>query len=130
MPFFQWNDTYSVGVSRFDQEHKKLIDLTNQFYEAMKAGKGKEIIGSTCEELIKYTKTHFANEELALRSSSYPHMAEHEKEHALFTQRVMELKGKLDAGEMVMATSIGNFLKDWLINHIMGTDKKYTTFLT
>ena len=129
MAFFMWDDKYSVGVARFDQEHKKLIDLTNRFYEAMSAGKAREALQATCNELVAYTKTHFLNEEAALKKSTYPDLVKHQEEHKLFTKQVMDLKTKLDSGETVMASSMGNFLKNWLINHIMGIDQTYGKYL-
>ncbi|MBI9074075.1 MAG: hemerythrin family protein [Desulfatibacillum sp.] len=130
MAFFQWDDKYSVGVARFDQEHKKLIDLTNRFYDAMKEGKGRDVIGPTCRELVNYTKTHFANEELALAKTSYPNLAEHKREHNLFTNQALDLQKKVESGEPVVISSIGNFLKNWLINHIQGTDKTYSKYFS
>ncbi|ACL01749.1 hemerythrin-like metal-binding protein [Desulfatibacillum aliphaticivorans] len=129
MAFFNWEEKYSVGVPRFDNEHKKLIDLTNRFYEAMKVGKARDAMQATCNELVAYTKTHFNNEEMALKQSTYPNLASHQEEHRFFTKQVMELKAKLDAGEPVMASTLGNFLKNWLVNHIMGIDKTYQKYL-
>jgi hemerythrin len=42
----------------------------------------------------------------------------------------MEIKGKLNRGEMVMTVEVMTFLKDWLAGHIKGTDKKYGPFLS
>ena len=96
----------------------------------MKAGKARDVMQSTCNELVAYTRTHFTNEINALKNSSYPNLATHEKEHQLFTKEVETLKAKLDAGEAVMASSLGNFLKNWLVNHIMGIDKTYQKYLS
>ena len=130
MAFFQWNETYSVGVPKFDQEHKKLVDLINKFYDSMKAGKGRQAIEETCKELVDYAKTHFVHEELAMKTSDYPNLEEHIKQHEIFKSRVAALQGKLAAGESVNAINVGNFLKDWLTKHIMGTDKTYTPYLS
>jgi len=40
-----------------------------------------------------------------------------------------ELKGSFDKGENIITVEVMNFLKDWLNNHIIGTDKKYGPFL-
>ncbi|SHL39360.1 hemerythrin [Desulfatibacillum alkenivorans DSM 16219] len=130
MAFFQWEDKYSVGVPRFDMEHKKLIGLTNRFYEAMSAGKAREVMQETCNELVAYTRTHFSNEEAALKKSTYPDLINHQEEHKLFTKQVMDLQARLQSGETVMASSMGNFLKNWLVNHIMGIDKTYGRHLS
>ena len=41
---YPWKDEYSVGVSRFDNHHKKLFDIANQLHEMMKSGKGEDVI--------------------------------------------------------------------------------------
>ncbi|SHL39322.1 hemerythrin [Desulfatibacillum alkenivorans DSM 16219] len=125
MAFFNWEEKYSVGVPRFDNEHKKLIGLINNFYEAMKAGKARDVMESTCNELVNYTKTHFANEINALKKTAYPNIPAHEKEHAYYTKQVEDMKAKLDSGQPVMASNMGNFLKSWLVNHIVGVDTTY-----
>ena len=35
MAFFEWNDSYSVGVVEIDRQHQRLIDFIDQLYEAM-----------------------------------------------------------------------------------------------
>ncbi len=52
-----WSKSYSVGVDVMDQEHKRLIDIINNLYSAMRSGRGKDAIGSILDELIEYTKT-------------------------------------------------------------------------
>jgi hypothetical protein len=42
MGFTTWNDHYSVNVPEIDEQHKKLIALANQLYDAMRAGKTLE----------------------------------------------------------------------------------------
>lgn len=41
MPIIQWNDSLPVGVDAMDLQHKKLVNLINQLFDAMKEGKGK-----------------------------------------------------------------------------------------
>jgi hemerythrin len=41
---------------------------------------------------------------------------------------VAEFKAKFEAGQTALSIEVLNFLKDWVGNHIQGTDKKYGPF--
>lgn len=129
MAFFQWNDQLSVKIAQIDMQHKKLVDMVNEMFEAMQAGKGKDVLGKILAELIQYTRTHFATEERLMQTHGYQDFAAHKKEHDDLAKQVLDLESKFKAGEPVMSSSVGTFLKGWLVNHIKGTDMKYAPFL-
>lgn len=129
MALLTWNDSYSVKVKQLDEQHKKLIDLINQLYDAMKVGKGSEVIGPVLKSLITYTQTHFSTEEQLMKLHGYPDYDTHKNEHNQLVAQVSEIKKGMDAGKMPLTQNIMNFLRDWLIKHIQGDDKKYGPFL-
>jgi len=45
MSLIEWSPAYSVKVKKFDDQHKKLIELINQLHDAMKAGQGNAMLG-------------------------------------------------------------------------------------
>ncbi len=49
----------------------------------------------------------------------------HKNEHKKFVDTVGDFKKKFDSGNAVISVEIMNFLRDWLTNHIMKTDKKF-----
>jgi hemerythrin len=128
MALIEWNDSYSVGNNTFDAQHKKLFALLDNIFEAMKTGKGKEVIGPVLQELKNYTVTHFSAEERLMEKHNYPDMASHIKQHKAFVDKVADITTKYNAGKMVMTIEISSFLKDWLVNHIQGVDRKYKDF--
>jgi hemerythrin len=36
MAFIDWKPEYSVGHAEIDQQHRKLVEIINSLYEAMK----------------------------------------------------------------------------------------------
>lgn len=128
MAFFVWDNKYSVGVREIDNQHKILVDMLNELYEAMQSGKGNEILTGIILKLINYTKTHFATEERYFEKFSYPDTLSHKKEHEKFTEKVLAFKNDFNAGRVSLSVSITSFLKDWLVSHIQGIDKKYGPF--
>lgn len=129
MSYIDWNENLSVGLTSFDEQHKKLVSIVNRLYDAMKEGKGREVLGEVFSELIEYTKFHFKSEEEVMLKYDFPGYREHLEEHNKLTKEVMELKEKYDKGNIFITTEILAFLKDWLAHHILETDKKYGPFL-
>lgn len=124
----KWSSEYSVGVSEFDAEHKVLIGLINNLNDAMLNGKSKQVIGSILHELLKYTEFHFKNEEDEMRSISYPYIDEQIRMHTMFVEKIKEFESEFKKGETLLSVKIIDFLKDWLISHIMKIDKKYESY--
>ncbi|MCC6132451.1 MAG: hemerythrin, partial [Acidobacteria bacterium] len=55
MSLITWSDELSVGVSAFDNQHKRLVALINELHDAMSAGKGSKVLGKILSELADYT---------------------------------------------------------------------------
>jgi hemerythrin len=129
MALMQWTDKLAVGVRECDEQHKKLVAMVNDLHDAMVSGKGKDVTGKILGDLIGYCGTHFGMEERLFKTHGYPEFTAHKKEHDDLTQKALALKKDFEAGKPVVTMELMTFLKNWLINHIMGTDKKYGPFL-
>jgi len=128
MSFITWEDTTSAHVKEIDDQHGTLISLINELHEWREAGEKEAFLGDVFEELINYTRYHFSAEERRMKQFSYIGSLEHKREHDDFTEKVLSMKEKYDKGESALSSEVCSFLKDWLTNHILGTDKKYTPF--
>lgn len=123
-----WNDSFSVKVLAIDQQHKKLVDMINELTDAMRSGKGRDILNKIISGLILYTGTHFKTEEKYFDQFDYPEAEIHKKEHEAFVLKVLEFKKGFEKGDLNLTVEIMDFLSDWLQNHIKGSDKKYSQF--
>jgi hemerythrin-like metal-binding protein len=128
MPLFEWNDKFSVEVKKYDEQHKNLIKILNDLYDAMKVGKGADVMGEIFGSLLDYTKYHFNDEEETMRKLYYDEYLHHKAEHDKLTVKVLEYKKKFENNEILISVELLNFLRDWLTNHIMKTDRKYGNF--
>ena len=130
MPMMEWNDRLSVGITQFDNEHKRLVGMVNDLFDAVTAGRAKDVLGRILDGLITYTKTHFANEERYMTQHNYPGLAAHKAEHEALAKQVLEVQKKFHTGATaVLGMEVLSFLKSWLVKHIQGTDKNYGPFL-
>src|ERR1700689_907265 len=91
MALFTWNDSYSVKVAVCDQQHKNLFDIINRLADAMRMGKGDEVVSKTVGELLQYTRTHFQQEEALLKRANYPQLAPHQEQHKKFVADIEAL---------------------------------------
>jgi hemerythrin-like metal-binding protein len=130
MGFMEWNEKFITGVREADEQHKRLVDLINELYDAMSQGKGSEVIDKILYELAKYADYHFKTEEGLMSKYGYPELEQHKREHEAFTKKVQEFIESRKGGSLTLTMKVMNFLKEWLTNHILGTDKKYGPFLT
>jgi len=129
MALIDWTEELSVGIKMVDEQHKELIRLLNELNDALKAGKGQDIIGRVLVSLVDYTLIHFGTEETLFETHQYPAYVAHKAEHDKLTNKVLELKTKLDNRQVVFTVEVLIFLRDWLQKHIMRTDKQYSSFL-
>lgn len=126
---FEWNPIYSIGVEQYDEQHKRLFAIAQKLYEAMSAGQGRTVLNDIFDELVDYTRTHFASEEALMETYNYPDYVRHRQQHEELTQQVLELREKHRSGQIALSITVMNFLKDWLRNHIHDSDKRYGQFL-
>ena len=107
-----------------DREHKRMVEIINDLYGAMRHGKGNEAIGRILDGLVEYTQTHFAHEERFMKERGYTAYEEHKREHDTLTGQVLEIQAKYRSGG-VLSLEVMSFVKEWLVNHIQGSDALY-----
>jgi hemerythrin len=125
----KWSDDYSVGILAIDNQHKELVKMTNAlFLGCERTGLTVVYFMKAIQAAVKYAKIHFATEEKYMIQVNYPDYAAHKKEHENFVTEVLSQTRLFEEGKTVPLT-FALFLKNWLLNHIAISDKKYSKFL-
>lgn len=129
--FFEWSDAMSVGIAEIDEQHKVLIDILNRLFLAVVKRESHEITIEILDTLVDYTKTHFGLEERLLHDAKYDAaaFAAHRQEHRAFVEKISSAANKHLVEGKSVSFEIINFLKHWLQDHILVTDKQYATAL-
>lgn len=129
MELIQWSGVYAVDIPEVDRQHRELIKIINRMFQYMSEQRGKEILQSTLNELSDYTVYHFSTEESLMKEKSYPFLAEHKAEHALFIEKVIKYRKEFETLKTNMSIEIFYFLKDWLYHHITEVDKNMAKYI-
>jgi len=125
MSTFAWNDSYSVRVHQFDAQHRKLFEIINTLANAMQVGHGERVIREVIGQLAVYTRTHFLQEEVAMRQTGYPGLASHREQHNQLMADVEKYKTDLNEGRKPNLAALLDFLQNWLVQHIQKSDQQY-----
>ena len=95
----------------------------------MKLGKGKDTACKLLNDLYNYTNEHFVHEEAFMKKHNYAGLADQEKQHKMFVEKIASMKKDCDTGKFSVSIDLMDFLKNWLLVHIKETDMKYSTVL-
>ena len=123
MTFAVWKDEYSLGNDVIDTQHKFLFQMLNELAEA---GPGdKESAAYIClSRMEKYAQDHFRDEENFMRENNYPGLEQHIRAHEGFMVRVSDYQEAVFGGYVPFADML-EFLKNWLVEHILVIDRQY-----
>ena len=129
IPIFQWREEYNTHIAEMDEHHRELFKTANKLYDEIHSGRNQAVLEDTLDFLFRYTEEHFTQEEKLMEDYDFPECETHIKHHMRLIQEVQVLKSKYAAGEKRVDMSIINFLKDWILNHILTEDRKYGPYL-
>ncbi len=125
----EWSDDFATTVHCVDEQHKKLVSMVNDLHKAMTTGKGNEALAGILTGLKEYVIQHFGDEEKLQQQAGYPGFLHHKKIHTQFVAKLVDLENNFKEGRVGISMELMDFLKDWLLQHIMGTDQKYVPYL-
>jgi hemerythrin-like metal-binding protein len=126
----EWSDEFSVGIESIDEQHKKLINMIKNLYDALANGRVSDVMDEIFSGMFDYTDQHFSYEETLFDKYDYPDAEAHKEEHAELHRQLVKLKNDIYSGDHFMSeVLLLKFLEDWLINHILKTDKKFGPYL-
>lgn len=126
--FIIWRDAFSVENKEIDEQHLQIVDILNQLYEA----KQERLLITprhVMDMLIRYTETHFGDEEELMRAAGYPGVKEHMFSHMRMAGKIRELVQSAIRDPDVLTTDVFDFLKKWWLGHIQNVDRMYMPYI-
>lgn len=129
-----WREAMSVGDPIIDEDHRHLVDLINNFETAVSGTINHKRIARVLLGLVEYTGEHFAREEEIQLKVRYPYHDSHRRSHRDVLKKLSEIVvvytttsdgPKRDQ----MVIGLGDFLKEWLVDHIIQSDLRMKPFI-
>jgi len=133
MEFVTWEAKYMVGIPVVDQQHQRLVDLTNRLFAACQEGAGAGLhsqFKSVIREAVDYVKVHFRDEESLQLQVQYPAAREHKFLHDDFVRKILDSVRDYNEGRAFVPNNFVRFLRDWLLEHIAIYDQDFGKFYT
>lgn len=127
--FAVWKDSYSVGIKSLDDDHRKLLNLINHLQTAVHYQTGEIFEKEALDEVVAYTKYHFEREEKMLEEAGFKDLEAHKALHAKMIAEVDGFVTEYDKRGHEALEEVAQYLKDWLVGHINGTDQEYGSLL-
>lgn len=126
---FVWDSSFSVGDSKIDEDHKKILDIYNELLEYISSqGNLKNEFARILSQMTDYSLTHFQREELYMQNISFPHLREHKDAHRNYIYKVAMYNVNFLGPDSLDPEEVLNFLKGWWINHIIKLDSSYAKY--
>ena len=124
MGLIQWKKEFSIGVTKIDNQHKKIIKILNQLISQQVIGKTDKEIEEILDNLQDYIKEHFKTEEEYMLKHQYSGYEEQRKEHNQFIDRLFEAQKEYCKNGRLTSINLFNFVWDWFSQHILKLDKQ------
>jgi len=121
----KWSEELSVGIRAFDRDHRNLVEILNEIAHAIDAGASPVGIAQLVNHLADETESHFRREEGFLMGAGYPDAERHRQEHGRLLGEIRAIAVRLAAGEAVEDGELYEFLRGWLVDHVVTFDKEY-----
>ena len=120
--YLTFTKSLSVDYEPLDNQHKRWIDLFNKIYQAYVNKSDSDSVKMVLKDLVDYTIWHFDFENRMMEKYDFQGYHDHKVQHDDILNEVSTICSKLDNGEEISIINILEFLKKWLINHILKTD--------
>lgn len=117
-----------------DDDHKHLVDLINAFEIAIAGKIDHKKVARVLLGLVEYTGEHFAREEELQLAIRYPYHESHRRSHRDVLKKLSDIMGEYSLApdgpvRDRMVRDLANFLKEWLIDHIIQSDLRMKPYV-
>lgn len=129
MAFVDWSPNLSVGIDFIDADHQQSITLLAELQDLVASDQPRTAAIEKLDELIEFSEQHFRLEERLMKENNYREFAQHQAIHKKLLQQTAELRERLASGATDIGPEVMDFLKEWLMRHILESDKHFGGFL-
>ncbi|MBO8450557.1 MAG: hemerythrin family protein [Spirochaetes bacterium] len=127
----EWTDDYLLNIPEIDIQHKKLVALANELYDAVTGDpeRYKLNMSKILKGLGDYTVYHFSSEEAFLKKYDYPALATHKLAHDNFITELNSQVKKLSVNSIEDGGRFYEYVVSWVLTHIAKADRLWADFV-
>lgn len=123
-----WDDSYSVGVPRLDEQHKRIVGVVNLLVRNAGVTVVSETISEALTRLTRYANEHFVTEEEMLRKHNYLELEDHLKLHKEYRAVITTFCQETWALQPDVPKKLSRYVSVWWWKHVLVEDMKYKAF--
>ncbi len=122
-----WDERYSVGHHKIDEQHETFFGLINKLDTLTKSDCFREELPRLLNEIVEYAGLHFKTEEAILKEVNYDDFDTHHKEHESIKHDIyLECKKVVEKEATAMDVMwLYNYMTNWIKHHILEVDMLY-----
>lgn len=116
-----WNNSWSSGNPDIDQQHKQLLKLSNELVQLALKEVDLEFMLEKFDEFTMYVNAHFEYEKQVIKQMDLMKNFEHYESKQALVDRLGQLREKIIAHELTVASAFKFIQKDIICNHLLDT---------
>lgn len=124
-PLIAWTADFDIGVEPVDAQHRELVGLVNELHRMSGGDYAGEDALTLLERLRVHVVAHFEDEERLLRAISPTRCLNHAASHDAMEAQFLAVVGQVASGEVELAVAVRDFLRFWLMDHILVCDRRH-----
>ena len=110
MAIITWSAKYQTGHTNVDTQHQELFRMVNTLHDGITAGKGRDVMEKTLDDLASYVVKHFKTEESLMVKQGYPDYARHKAIHDKLTKDAVDIITGYKSGKIILSQTLSKFL--------------------
>ncbi|WP_172600467.1 bacteriohemerythrin [Sulfurivermis fontis] len=120
----EWQSHLNLGIAALDYQHRELADLLNLLAATLHADTTLDPV-ALLQRIHRDAHDHFLYEEKLMLSSGFRAHIAHQREHTMLLGELKLLSNAVSHGETALDAALLHSLRDWLIAHIVTSDREF-----
>lgn len=123
--FIEWQSHLNLGIAPIDYQHRELADLINLLADTLHADAAGADPAELLQRIHRHARGHFLYEEKLMLSSGFHDHVGHQREHTMLLGELKSLTSNVSRGITPVDTELMHSLRDWIIAHIVTSDREF-----
>ena len=118
----EWGPFFRCGQKQLDEDHHKLIALSNEIIKICFQAEGESQTTLLFERLVEEISDHFKREEELLQAAGYENYAEHKRIHENLRKEISLVMKKFNSGGIMPEVAARYLIQEIVLGHIIKKD--------